>query len=281
MKFIFILLITIGHNTIKMRFGLNSPFISAKPLLLALLIGLLTGCASTQEKSADSQSLARDKFQEAIKFGSLGRNEDMIASLKEAVELAPEEPRYKLSLGRAYYLVHKFALSEKLLLEAIALDPNDGLVHRQLGRIYMDQQKWQLAIDEFQKTLKSSGVVSVHQVRNLVALCYYNMGKFNEAITEWSAAVAVRDNAAIRLNLALAYKDNANFSLAIDSLKKAIALKPKFPQAHFEIALLFLKEKNLSEAKKHFTNVIIMEPIGKRATSSREYLTAINSERMQ
>ena len=62
-------------------------------------------------------------------------------------------------------------------------------------------------------------------------------------------------------------------------LEKAIALKPKFPQAHYEIALLFLKDKKLDEAKKHFKSVIIMEPNGKRASSSREYLSMINSER--
>jgi tetratricopeptide (TPR) repeat protein len=264
-----------------MRPGLNFPIKTSKILLLALFISLLGGCASTQEKATDTQELARNKFQEAIKFGSLGRNDDMIVSLKEAVKLAPEEPRYRLSLGRAYYLVGKFALAEKHLLETIELDPKDGLVHRQLGRIYMDQGKWQLAIDEFQQTLTSSGIVSVHQIRNMIALCYYNLDKFNEAIAEWKTAVQVRDNAAIRLNIALAYKDKESFSLAINSLEKAIALKPKFPQAHFEIALLYLKEKNLDEAKKHFKSVIIMEPNGKRASSSREYLSIINSGKMK
>ena len=122
---------------------------------------------------------------------------------------------------------------------------------------------------------------AVHQVRNMIALSYYNLNKFNEAIAEWKTAVQVRDNAAIRLNIALAYKDNESFSLAISSLEKAIALKPKFPQAHFEIALLYLKEKNLDEAKKHFKSVIIMEPNGKRAISSREYLAVINSEKIK
>jgi tetratricopeptide (TPR) repeat protein len=262
-----------------MQTGVNSPIKTSKIFLLTLFISLLAGCASTQEKAEEAKELGRAKYEEAIKFGSLGRNEDMIASLKEAVKLAPEEPRYRLSLGRAYYLVGNFSLAEKLLLEAIELNPKDGLVHRQLGRIYMDQGKWQLAIDEFQQSLSSSGVVSVHQIRNMIALCYYNLNKFNEAIAEWETAVKVRDNAAIRLNIALAYKDKESFSLAIDSLEKAIALKPKFPQAHFEIALLYLKEKNVDEAIKHFKSVIIMEPNGKRAHSSREYLSMINAEK--
>lgn len=264
-----------------MRLGLDSRINIPKSLLLALFIGLLTGCASTQDKATDSRKLAREKFQEAIKFGAIGRNEDMIESLIETVVLAPKVARYRLSLGRAYYLVGKFALSEKLLLEAITLEPKNGLIHRQLGRIYMEQGKWQLAIDEFQKTLNSSGVVSMHQVRNMVALCYYNMDKFNTAIAEWKTAVQVRDNAAIRLNIALAYKDNESFSLAIDSLEKAIALKPKFSRAHYEIALLYLKDKKMDEAKKHFKSVIIMAPNGKHAISSREYLAMINSEKIK
>ena len=55
----------------------------------------------------------------------------------------------------------------------------------------MDQGKWQLAIDEFHKALTSSGLVAVHQVRNMVALCYYNLDKFNEAIAGRDDAVVL------------------------------------------------------------------------------------------
>jgi Tfp pilus assembly protein PilF len=79
----------------------------------------------------------------------------------------------------------------------------------------------------------------------------------------------------------LAHVDQEKFGLAIESLGKAIALQPKFPQAHYEIALLYLKNKNLKDAKRHFKSVVIMEPNGKRANSSREYLSLINSEKMQ
>ena len=242
------------------------------------LLGFL-GCATSgQVKEEHNSQLARQKYQEAVGYGSLGRNFDMIASLQEATALAPEKARYHLYLGRAYFLVGDFENSEKELKEAINLDPNLKEAHRQLGRFYMEQGKWDKAVAQFRNVMKRSGTTNPHQLFNWIALCYYNQGKFEEAIGEWLRAVEMRDNPSIRLNLALAYRDQEYFDKARDSLKQALALKPDFPQAQYEIALLYLKEQNLDRATKHFKNVVRMSPNGERAASARQYLNLINSK---
>ena len=59
---------------------------------------------------------------------------------------------------------------------------------------------------------------------------------------DWEKTLDIKDNAAIRLNLVLAYRDGSKFDLAKASLEKADKLRPRFSQANFELAQLYIKE---------------------------------------
>ena len=88
----------------------------------------------------------------------------------------------------------------------------------------------------------------------------------------------IKDNAAIRLNLALAYRDGSKFDLAKASLEKAVKLRPRFSQAHFELAQLYILEDQRKKAMEHFKNVILYSPSSKFAKQSKEYLKNINQQ---
>jgi Tfp pilus assembly protein PilF len=55
---------------------------------------------------------------------------------------------------------------------------------------------------------------------------------------DWKKVMDIKNNAAIRLNLALAYRDKSKFNLAKASLEKADKLKPHFSKTNFELAQL-------------------------------------------
>ena len=55
---------------------------------------------------------------------------------------------------------------------------------------------------------------------------------------DWEKTLDIKDNAAIRLNLVLAYRDGSKFDLAKASLEKAVKLKPRFSKTNFELAQL-------------------------------------------
>ena len=93
---------------------------------------------------------------------------------------------------------------------------------------------------------------------------------------DWKKALDIKDNAAIRLNLALAYREGSKFDLAKASLEKAIKLRPRFSQAHFDLAQLYIKENK--KQKKHFKNVILYSPGSEFAKQLREYLKNIGQK---
>ena len=73
----------------------------------------------------------------------------------------------------------------------------------------------------------------------------------------------------------MAYVNDERFDQAIDSLQKALSLKPRFSQAHFELAQLYLKENKKKQAIDHFQKVILYSPRGKRAKKSKEYIKRV------
>jgi Tfp pilus assembly protein PilF len=85
----------------------------------------------------------------------------------------------------------------------------------------------------------------------------------------------IKDNAAIQLNLASAYRDGSKFDLAKASLEKVVKLRPRFSQANLELAQFYIKENKKQKAKEYFKNLILYSPGSEFAKQSKEYLKKI------
>ena len=214
-------------------------------VICSLAFVFSTGCAATdlQDKPDDKISLAQKKFREALQAGSLSQQDKMVALLKEAIELDPANPNFHFFLGGAYFSKKSLERAEQEYLISLKLNNNLKDSYRQLGLLYMQQGHWEKAIQYFREDLARPGTRQPQQVYNWVALCFYKMGKKNEAEIEWKKALEIKDNARIRLNLALAYINQERFDRAMESLQKALSLKPRFSRAHFELAQLYLREE--------------------------------------
>jgi len=259
------------------RFFLYGPRKNRRRFASIFWVFSLSGLFACATGKGEDPLLAKQKYQEAVKYDSLNLKRDAYASLKEAIRLDPLEPNYHLSLGAAYFSAGDLENAEKEFLQTLRLDEHYNEAHRNLGRLYMQQGKWQEAIGHLQKSFKGPGVSSPHQVYNWLALSYYARGDIVQAEKEWTKALRLKENPSIRLNLALAYRDQGRFDLAMDSLRKALLLDPHLVEAHHQMALLLLKKKDLDGAMKHFREVIQRQPQSDLAANSREYMEMIRS----
>ncbi len=109
--------------------------------------------------------------------------------------------------------------------------------------------------------------------RNLLGLVYYEMGDTVHALAEWviSRSLGGRDNIAneylhqlqdnrlvlerakqaiVKYNLAVNYANTKSEDLAVIQLKKVLSLNPKMLSAYQLLALLYMKNKDYTKAKK-------------------------------
>ena len=80
------------------------------------------------------------------------------------------------------------------------------------------------------------------------------------------------------LQLAKIYKDREEFSKAIGSLKKAVALAPENIQAHTLLGDLLLTQKQPKEALKAFKMVLLLSPENSRARKIIERLESLTAD---
>lgn len=151
------------------------------------------------------------------------------------------------------------------------------------------------AIVSLQKSLKFNKYNI--DARNLLGLVYYEMGEMVDALSEWviSKSYQQDDNVAGRYldelrknsaqleqinqtikkyNQALLYCKQDSRDLAIIQLKKVLSLNPRLVKGHQLLALLYLQEDKLEQAKKTLRNA---GKIDADNTITLRYLKEVNA----
>lgn len=136
------------------------------------------------------------------------------------------------------------------------------------------------------------------EARNLLGLVYYETGEVVNALSEWviSKSYQQDDNIAGRYldelrqnraqldainqtikkyNQALLYCKQDSRDLAIIQLKKVLSLNPKLVRAHQLLALLYLQEDKLDQAKKELRSA---GKIDANNTTTLRYLKEVNAK---
>jgi predicted Zn-dependent protease len=151
-------------------------------------------------------------------------------------------------------------ISAKLLEEIVENDPNDFVALTELGAIYCDNKKYSEAEPLFEKalTLKPDYVDAMFgQGRSKLAL-----KKIAEAIDVLSRAYKIKpDSADVNHFLGEAYLQNRQGTLAIEHMRKAIALAPaEKADLHLRIAWLYNAAGAKNLAAKEYKQFLEQRP---------------------
>ena len=244
--------------------------------LPAVLVGTLLlsgGCATTVDPS-EKKLLAQQKYDDAK--NPANSNKEKYTKLMEAIRMAPKEPLYRVGLGDEYFKDEKFDKAEKAYLSAIKIDPEYMIAYRMLGRLNMQKGQWDKATINLQRALDQPNVINPIQLYNWLAYSEYRKGDLTKAEKAWLRALDINDNDRIRLNLALVYKEANRLDLAQASLLKALEINPKLPSAHFALAEIYYKRNKFRKAKRHFSEVIHLEPLSEHARASQKILNKLS-----
>jgi tetratricopeptide (TPR) repeat protein len=145
---------------------------------------------------------------------ALGRNTEAVRELERAVKLMPEEPQARLQLAKAYEASENWLSAAEQLQKLVEMvprdpeyayqmgkawmrlsgwsyqqiariDPKSARLHQGLGQEYLAQEKYDLALEAFQRALdEDPKLLDVHLAMSAILL---EQKKFDQALAEIAA----------------------------------------------------------------------------------------------
>jgi len=213
----------------------------ARPLVvLALLIGWLPGCATSEESVQKSKGY----YQEGV--ASLDNDQQKaFVSFQKAVKVNPNNKEARYGLGHILALQGKLPQAEEEFLTATKLDENYSEAYTYLGQVLEKQERWTEAISAYRQALANP-------------------------------LYATPDLARFHLGRALAHE--SDYQGAMEAFEDALVVNPPNvppPLLQLELGRAYYKLGFERRAKETLTKVTTLDKGGEYAAAAKELLARL------
>ncbi len=189
----------------------------------------------------------------------LGRPEDALHSLKQAVQIAPKNAVYRNNLGLAYPALDRLDLAIDCFRKAITLDPTLAAAHNSLGNALRLTGKHQDAAESCRTALKlAPNFAEAHSNLGNALLA---LDRPAEAHACYERALEINPNyVRARNNLGSALRYLFRLDESVAQVRQAIAQAPTFVEAHKNLAGILLVGGDTETAISHLRLAIAADP---------------------
>lgn len=162
-----------------------------------------------------------------------------IRQLSRSLELNTANAQAHKILGLDCSSIGRYNLAEVEMQQAVQLEPNAPEIHYLFGRLYYTKQVYPLAQKEFQDAVRlNPAYMKAYASLGLVMEIF---GKNEEAVKDYQTAIRLNEEQKNRWAwpyeyLSAYYNRQEQLDAAIKFAKQAIAIKPDFDLAYFQIA---------------------------------------------
>ena len=154
--------------------------------------------------------------------------------------------------------------TEALWRHAVENMSRNYIAHYTLGNVLAQQQRFDEAIAQYQKSLEIEP--NYAQTHNNLGIAFANEGRFGDAITEYEIALRLRpDFVEVHNNLGTILATIGKPEEAIDQFEEALRLRPNYIEVHKNLARLLEKLGRREEAMPHIAEANRLESV--RASS--------------
>ncbi len=241
----------------------------------------------TDSRHADALHLT------GVAASQLGRLDEALELITQAVRERPDAAAYQLSLGQVHAAASRLDDSIAAYRQATVLAPQWADVWFGLGVALQAANRQQEAIDVYRRLLRiepdhpdachnlaSALELSAHMdeaislyhralelepgraaTLNNLASVLFHVGRFEEAITAGRQALALEPNSAMACNnLGCALTAARRLSEAVETLRRAIALRPEFAEAWYNLANALREQGKFPEAAAACRRALALAP---------------------
>lgn len=131
------------------------------------------------------------------------------------------------------------------------------------GNDLAQKRKYEQAIEKYRTAMMLAETERLSddflaKVHFNVGVCLYQLKRTNEAVAEYKEAIKLsrREYGRAFYALGMAHKDLGNWREAAAALRDALKIKKDDGEAWFDLALVYLEEKNFAAARRAFENSI-------------------------
>jgi len=192
---------------------------SAMMVLMVALAAASSGCGAPKAKPKDPASETATNIRMAESYYAAGKVNEALAILEKAAASQPGNAALRNYYGQLSFLAGRNAVAEASFLKALELDPHLTDARNNLGALYDATGRKDLAEKEFLKVLADFTYASPEKAHLNLGILYLSQGRQDEAI---------------------------------DHLRKAVEINPKFWRGHFELASLLDKSGRYDEAAREY-----------------------------
>jgi tetratricopeptide (TPR) repeat protein len=189
---------------------------AAAPLGLAIV---LLGCGGKPAATKPAETSPLVKARMAQSYMNAGRVGEALASMQEAVDAEPANAAMRLQQGQLFFQAGHFADAEAAFRKGLEIDPYLTDAHNYLGTVYQE------------------------------------LGRFADAEREYRRALedpAYPTPELVYLNLGILYADQEKQQQALESLRAAVGINPKYYKAHFQLASVLERAGRFDEAAREY-----------------------------
>lgn len=201
----------------------------------------------------EQRNIAEDEYAAmGLRGGTVktGREKEVAEVLSRTVELDPSHLKARLHLGRTYFDLGKFDLSEAQFRAILQQDPGFQWAHYHLAVLWLSRGAVGKAIREYEK--EAELFPNNAQTRFELGELLLKSGAVGSALVHLTAANQADSLLPdVHFALAKAYRDSGNPQQAIREANRCLELDRRFPDAHYLLSSLYRAVGNQEKARQH------------------------------
>lgn len=257
-------------------------------LLSCCLVLLFSACSLISSNTVTDAGPSKEKkiSDTYLQAGTLalqnGNYTDALRSLLDAVKYDPNSVDAWNNLGLAYYGKQQPVLARESWEKALKLNPKYSDARSNLGSMHLQLGQYDKAEKEFKTVLQDLVYDKLHQVHFNMAILYMRKNQWLQA--EQSLRLAVQDNSnfcAAWSQLGQLYQRKGDSPAALDAYQNSIrgSCYAAMPEAHYEIAQLYLKQRDLPNAELKLRELVERFPKTEWALKAQDNLSSIRQQK--
>ena len=180
-----------------------------------------------------------------------------ILHFSKSLKLNPHQAGVHINLGRNLKKNNQTDKARQHYVKALELDPRSAEAHNNLGNAFMDMGKTRTALSHYSKALDLQPSKAVIHNNLGIALAAHN--RLASAILHFKKAWEL-DLKTAHKNLIHSQKQLQGTQDLITKILKVLVSNPKNPEAHYQLAKLYLSCGNYLAAREYFQKTLAIQP---------------------